>query len=104
MKMKIYDYDDKVKDVEIPDDKHIKYIVVNIVSGDETGYVTFDEDEFVDFDASNFDASNNRVRVFDDGGYIVDGDNIQKWLNWTPAHGEYLLPYSYMRQRAFSGL
>lgn len=99
MKMKIYDYDDKVKEVDIPDDKHIKYIVVNIVSGDETGYVTFDEDEFVDFDAGN-----NRVRVFDDGGYIVEGDNIQKWLNWTPTNGEYLLPYSYMRQMAFSGL
>lgn len=99
MKMKIYDYDDKVKEVDIPDDKHIKYIVVNIVSGDETGYVTFDEDEFVDFDASN-----NRIRVFDDGGYIVEEDNIQKWLNWIPTHGEYLLPYSYMRQMAFSGL
>lgn len=99
MKVKIYDYDDKVKEVEIPDDKHIKYIVVNIVSGDETGHVTLDEDEFVDFDASN-----NRVRAFDDGGYIVEGDNIQKWLNWTPTHGEYLLPYSYMRQMAFSGL
>ena len=97
MKVKIYDYDDKVKEVEIPDDKHIKYIVVNIVSGDETGYVTFDEDEFADFDASN-----SRVRAFDDGGYIVEGDNIQKWLNWIPTHGEYLLPYSYMRQMAFS--
>lgn len=97
MKMKIYDYDDKVKEVEIPDDKHIKYIVVNIVSGDETGYVTFDEDGFVAFDASS-----NRIMVFDDGGYIVEGDNIQKWLNWIPTHGEYMLPYSYMRQMAFS--
>lgn len=99
MKMKIYDYDDKVREVEISDDKHIKYINVCILSGDETGYVIFEEGGFIDFDASN-----SRVMTFDDGGYIVDGDNIQKWINWTPTHGEYLLPYSYMRQMAFSGL
>ena len=41
MKMKIYDYDDKVREVEIPDDKHIKAIHVTIWSGDETGFMLF---------------------------------------------------------------
>ena len=89
MKVKIYDYDDKVKEVEIPDDKHIEAIYVTIWSGDETGFMTFVEGGYV----SDYD-----------GQYIVNGDNIQKWLNWTPTNGEYLLPYSYMRQMAFSGL
>jgi hypothetical protein len=99
MKMRIYDYDDKIKEVEIPDDKHIKAIHVTIWSGDETGFMVFTEGGYVDFDASD-----NRYASYYDGQYIVDGDNIQKWLNWIPAHGEYMLPYSYMRQMAFSGL
>lgn len=99
MKMRIYDYDDKVKEIEIPDDKQIESINVRIFSGDETGFINFIDDTSIIFDASN-----SRCMSFDDGCYIVDGDNIQKWLNWTPTHGEYLLPYSYMRQMAFSGL
>ena len=99
MKVKIYDYDDKVKEVEIPDDKHIKAIHVTIWSGDETGFMTFVEGGCVDFDASD-----NRYVSDYDGQYIVDSDNVQKWLNWTPTNGEYLLPYSYVRQMAFSGL
>lgn len=99
MKVKIYDYDDKVREVEIPDDKHIKAIYVTIWSGDETGFMLFAEGGCVDFDASD-----SRYASYYDGQYIVDGDNIQKWLNWTPTHGEYLLPYSYMRQMTFSGL
>ena len=99
MKMKIYDYDDKVKEVEIPNDKHIEAIYVTIWSGDETGFMMFAEGGYIDFDASD-----NRYASYYDGQYIVDGDNIQKWLNWIPTHGEYLLPYSYMRQMAFSGL
>lgn len=98
MKVKIYDYDDKVKEVAIPDDKRIESINIRICSGDETGFINFADDTSIIFDASN-----TRCMSFDDGCYIVDGDNIQKWLNWIPIHGEYLLPYSYMRQMAFSG-
>ena len=98
MKVKIYDYDDKVKEVEIPDDKHIDAIYVTIWSGDETGFMMFAEGGYVDFDASD-----NRYTSHYYGHYIVDGDNIQKWLNWTPTNGEYLLPYSYVRQMTFSG-
>lgn len=98
MKMKIYDYDDKVKEVEIPDDKHIESIYVNIWSGDETGFINFTDDTSIIFDASD-----NRCMPFDDGYYNVKGDDIEAWLNWTPTHGEYMLPYSYMRQMAFSG-
>ena len=99
MKVKIYDYDDKVKEVEIPDDKQIESINVRICSGDETGFINFTDDTSIIFDASN-----TRCMSFDDGCYIVEGYNIQKWLNWMPTHGEYLLAYSYMRQMEFSGL
>lgn len=99
MKVKIYDYDDKAKEIKIPDDKQIKSIDVRICSGDETGYINFTDDTSI-----MFDASCTRCMLFDDGCYNVEGDDIQKWLNWTPTHGEYLLPYSYMRQMAFSGL
>ena len=99
MKIKIYDYDDKVKEIEIPDDKQIESINVRIYSGDETGFINFTDDTSIIFDASD-----NRCMSFDDGFYIVEGDDIQKWLNWTSTHGEYLLPYSYMRQMVFSGL
>ena len=98
MKVKIYDYDDKVKEVEIPDDKHIKAIYITIWRGDESGFISFTDDSYIDFDASN-----TRVRSYNDGSYIVEGNNIQSWLNWIPTHGEYMLPYSYMRQMAFSG-
>lgn len=53
MKMRIYDYDDKVKEVEIPDDKHIEAIYVTIWSGNETGFMVFAEGGCVDFDASD---------------------------------------------------
>lgn len=97
MKMKIYDYDDKVKEIEIPDDKQIESIDVRICSGDETGYINFTDNTSI-----MFDASCTRCMLFDDGYYNVEGDDIEAWLNWIPTHGEYLLPYSYMRQMAFS--
>ena len=97
MKVKIYDHDDKVKEVEIPDDKHIEAIYVTIWSGDETGYMMFAEGGYIDFDASD-----NRYASYYNGHYIVDGDNIQKCLNWTPTNIHYLLSYSYARCMMFS--
>lgn len=95
MFMKIYDYDNRVTEIEIPEDKQISTIFVNIVSGDETGFVYFTDDSFI-----RFDASNCRMFGYDDGGYIVKGDNIQKWLNWEPNDDDYT--YSYSRQRVFN--
>lgn len=94
MFMKIYDYDNRVTEIEIPDNKQICTIFVNIVSGDETGFV-----EFADGDIIRFDASDCRIFGYDDGGYIVKGDSIQKWLDWEPNDDDYT--YSYSRQRTF---
>ena len=97
MKVKIYDYDNKAKEINLPDDKQIKYINVRIYSGDETGFINFT-------DGSNiiFDASDSRCISLNDGCYIVEGDDIAAWLKWKPCGNG--LTYSYMRQMAFSGL
>lgn len=95
MKIKIYDYDDKAKEIEIPDDKQIESINVRIYSGDETGFINFTDDTSIIFDASN-----NRCMSFDDGCYIVEGDDIEAWLKWKPCGDK--LTYSYARQDAFS--
>lgn len=94
MIIKIYDYDNKITKIEIPDDKQIETIFVSIVSGDETGFVYF-----TDGSSITFDASDCRLLGYDDGGYIVRGDNIQKWLDWEPNGDDYT--YSYSRQRVF---
>ena len=52
MKVKIYDYDDKIKEIKIPEDKQIKSIYVRICSGDETGYINFTDNTSIMFDAS----------------------------------------------------
>lgn len=95
MIMKIYDYDNRATEVELPNDKQIEGIFVNIISGDETGFVCF-----TDASCIRFDASNCRLFGYDDGGYIIRGDNIQKWLDWEPNDDDYT--YSYSRQRAFN--
>ena len=84
MIMKIYDYDNKITEIELPDDKQIEAIFVSIVSGDETGFVYFTDDSSIKFDASDC-----RSFGYDDGSYIVGGDNIQKWLCWEPNGDDY---------------
>ncbi len=94
MIMKIYDYDNKITEIELPDDKQIDAIFVSIVSGDETGFVYF-----TDGSSIKFEASDSRLFGYDDGGYIVKGDNIQRWLDWEPNGDDHT--YSYSRQRVF---
>lgn len=43
MKIRIYDYDDNVVTIEIPD-KPIKRIYVTVLTGDETGTIRFEDD------------------------------------------------------------
>lgn len=93
MKMKIYDYANEIKEIELPDGSVIEYILVVVLSGDETGRVSF-----TNGDTINFDASDCRYTESYDGAYIVNGDNIQRWLNWEPAPGR---TYSYARQAKF---
>ena len=52
MKFKIYDYDNKKVEVEVPD-KPIHHITVTILSGDETGIIYFKDGTTQSFDASD---------------------------------------------------
>ncbi len=72
----IYDYADRTKEIALPD-KEISEISVIILSGDETGFV-----KFVDGTKIRFDASDNRITDFYDGIYTLEGENIQKWINF----------------------
>lgn len=92
MILKIYDYDNAVKEITVPD-KEIREIVVHVLSGDETGFV-----EFTDGEKVYFDASDCRLHGFDDGLYIVHGKAIQKWINFQPSGDRTV---SYERMDAF---
>lgn len=90
----IYDYNDREVHVEIPD-KEITGIVVHVLSGDETGFI-----QFMDGTCIHFDASNCRMIGYDDGYYCVNGEDIEKWLNFKP-NKEDLFCFSYERQSIF---
>ena len=92
MTITIYDYADKPLELELPD-KKIKYISVTVLSGDETGTVYFEDGSRV-----NFDASDCRIQGFYDGSYIVNGENIEKWINFNNWDG---YTKSYCRQEMF---
>lgn len=91
MTITIYDYANREIKVELPD-KEILRICVTVLSGDETGWV-----EFADGSRINFDASDCRISSYYDGTYIVEGDNIEKWLNFVPSEST----ASYERQENF---
>lgn len=88
----VYDYADREFPVEIPD-KKIESIFVRVLTGDETGFI-----DFVDGTSLMFDASDCRVEDFYDGSYIVEGEDIEKWLTYKPS-GERTC--SYERQELF---
>lgn len=92
MYIKIYDYNNNAEMVEIPDGKKIKSIDVTILSGDETGYISF-----TDGTRKEFDASDCRMMSFDDGSYTVSSKKIDEWINWKPRG----LTNSYERQSDF---
>ena len=80
LKITIYDYSNKHVSIIIPD-KEIKEIYVNVQSGDETGSITFQDGQVIYFDA----ASDCRFISYNDGSYVVTGDNIQKWIDFVPS-------------------
>lgn len=95
MKMRIYDYANREHFIELPD-KEIKSIFVNVLAGDETGEIKFTDGTSVDFDAAN----RRCMMDFNDGYYLVDGEDIQKWLNWKASEDSIVVAYD--RQRDFS--
>lgn len=78
MRMKIYDYINRPVEVELPD-KEIKAILVQILTGDEIGYVLFE-----DGSQFSFDASMERVTDYNDGAYLVKKEHLAEWLDWKP--------------------
>lgn len=92
MYIEVYDYNNNVETVEIPNGKEIESIDVTVLSGDETGYIFF-----TDGTRKRFDASNCRMMSFDDGSYTVPSKRVDAWINWKP-HG---LTNSYERQSDF---
>jgi hypothetical protein len=91
MTITIYDYASKETKIALPD-KEILRICVTVISGDETGWV-----EFTDGSRTHFDASDCRIVSFYDGNYIVEGEDIEKWLNFVPSERT----ASYERQEIF---
>lgn len=83
MKFKIYDYDNKSVEVEIPD-KPIHYIMVTILGGDETGTVYFE-----DGTSQTFNSSEYRIIDIFDGCYVVMRDEVNKWISINPHVGQY---------------
>lgn len=96
MKIKIYDYDNRVSKVDVPDDKVISAIFVCVLSGDETGIILFTDGTTMNFDAMR---SGCRLHSFFDGYYVVAGKNIQKWIDFDVNHCKGTI--SYVRQEAF---
>ena len=100
MIFRYYDYDNQVNEIEIPDDKEIEILFVQVLTGDETGFILFTDGSKQDFDIM----TSVRYTSYDDGDYIVKGDNIKKWLNWEPTYDgsePYARAYSYARRDAF---
>lgn len=92
-RMVVFDYDDTPRTIELPD-KDIALVHVTILSGDETGYVQFDDKTIMEFDASDC-----RMQNFYDGSYTITGEeDLEKWFDWEP-EGEML---SYKRKVAMS--
>lgn len=89
----IYDYANATKEITLPD-KDISEITVIVISGDETGYV-----EFTDGTKVEFDASDCRFISYYDGIYTVEGEDIQKWINFEPSGNRTV---SYERQGIFN--
>ena len=78
MRMKIYDYANRSVEVELPD-KEIQVILVQVLTGDETGYVLFEDGSQLAFDASMA-----RITDYDDGVYLVKKEHLAEWLGWKP--------------------
>ncbi len=88
----IYAYDNKQKKIKLPN-KEISQIYVAIISGDETGSVDFSDGTRV-----SFDASQTRLFAFFDASYIVEGEDIKKWIDFNPSGR---ITASYERLNAF---
>ncbi len=97
MEFKIFDYANKIKWCNIPEDEKPRAILVSIISGDECVTVFTDANELY-----HFESSNTRFTDYKDGAYILrDMKDIINWSNWEPNWGEEDAIYSYLRRDNF---
>lgn len=81
--MKIYNRFGEQLETEIQN-KPIKYILVMILGGDETGIVAFENAKTVYFDANNARKKDD----FIDSHLIEDKNTIEAWMNYVPVNKE----------------
>ena len=91
--MIIYNYANRPIEVELPD-KTISEIFVDVITGDETGFVKFEDGSKL-----YFDASDDRLQDYNDGFYFVTKEKVESWLNFKPS--EKRMTFSYERQELF---
>lgn len=72
----IYDWDNNEKIVTI-EDKPIEAIVVNVVSGDETAYIYYEDgtEEYID-------SSTQRLTSYLDETYLIKKSEVENWINF----------------------
>lgn len=94
MTIDIYDFANNAVTIELFN-KRIKEIYVEVVTGDEIVYITYENETCQTCDSS----LGTRIEDFLDGAYQVEGEkNIQDWINFEPKGSI----YSYERMRLFN--
>ena len=97
MTITVYDYKDTPTLIDIPAENidEIASIHVHIITGDETGYIQLKNGTVIDFDASN-----NRLRDYDDGAYTMSTmEEIKAWMDFEFYRS--IAAYSYQRQEPY---
>lgn len=72
----IYDWNNNEKIVTI-EDKPIEAIIINVVSGDETAYIYYEDgtEEYID-------SSNKRLESYLDETYLIKKNEVENWINF----------------------
>ena len=71
MKIKIFDYENKIRVVDVGDIKEIGSMYIEVLSGDEVLYVTYK-----DYTVKVFDSSNTRCEGHLDARYQIYNEQI----------------------------
>lgn len=72
----VYDWDNNERIVAI-ENKPIEAIVVNIVSGDETAYIYYEDGTEI-----YVDSSMHRLESYLDETYLIKKNEVEKWINF----------------------
>ena len=79
-KIRLFDYDDNPKEIEIKDFENVKLFVFEIISGDGILTVVYNNNH-----RECFDSSDNRIMAFADGIWLIDPKDIDI-LNRMKSH------------------